>query len=225
MPERQLIHAPPTRVFDGTADVETQVAETIIESGSPRYIVWNNVTDFRLSLDVLGADIFLNDLRNRTRVRVVLDFSDGHTDVQALEPGPLSRTFNGTFNRVTVVLMHVAPEILKHKVTYAAFWRKGSTTTAVDEAETLPKSVVLDSNYPNPFNPTTTVAYTLPRALHVRLTVHDLLGRQVATLADGLQTAGRHEARFEAGNLPSGLYLYALETEGRKLTRTMLLTK
>ncbi|NBC15796.1 MAG: T9SS type A sorting domain-containing protein [Bacteroidetes bacterium] len=71
----------------------------------------------------------------------------------------------------------------------------------------------------------TTIRYALPEPTRVRLAVYDLLGREVATLADGLKPAGRHEAIFEASGLPSGVYLYRLEAAGRVLTGRMVLLK
>lgn len=94
----------------------------------------------------------------------------------------------------------------------------------------LPRRVELVGNYPNPFNPTTTIRYTLPEAQPVRLTVYNVLGAEVAVLVDGQQPAGRHEAawngRDASGKLvPSGLYLYRLETPGQTRSRKMVLLK
>ena len=93
------------------------------------------------------------------------------------------------------------------------------------EREELPVSVKLSRNYPNPFNPETTIEYMLPRAETVRLVVYDLLGREVARLVDGMRPAGRHRVRFRAGELPSGTYVYRLETAGKRHTQTMVLAK
>ncbi len=99
------------------------------------------------------------------------------------------------------------------------------TATPVETADELPERVTLEANYPNPFNPVTTIAYGLDRAAEVRLAVYDVLGRRVATLVEGLMPAGRHAAVFDAAGQASGLYFYTLETPARKLTRTMLLLK
>ncbi|MEM6645891.1 MAG: T9SS type A sorting domain-containing protein, partial [Bacteroidota bacterium] len=80
-------------------------------------------------------------------------------------------------------------------------------------------------NYPNPFNPSTNIGFTVPQASPVSLVVYDLLGRPVQTLVDGTVAAGAHEVVFEAGNLPSGTYVYRLQAGGQTLTRTLVLMK
>ncbi|WP_456426912.1 T9SS type A sorting domain-containing protein [Rhodocaloribacter sp.] len=91
--------------------------------------------------------------------------------------------------------------------------------------ETPPASPTLLGNYPNPFNPTTTINFNLPEAQPVRLAVFNVLGQQVQVLADGPMEAGRHEVRFLAGDLPSGLYLARLATPSGVIVQSMLLAK
>lgn len=76
-----------------------------------------------------------------------------------------------------------------------------------DTAE-LPGRIELNGNYPNPFNPSTTLKYALPYAGDVTVRVFDALGRTVATVEPGSQTAGQHELAFEASDLASGVYFY-----------------
>jgi hypothetical protein len=99
------------------------------------------------------------------------------------------------------------------------------TSTASDANPVLPSAVALEANYPNPFNPQTSIAYSLPSPGAVRLAVHDVLGRQVALLVDGARPAGRHEVSFDGSGLTSGLYLYTIEALGVRTTRSMLLLK
>jgi hypothetical protein len=80
-------------------------------------------------------------------------------------------------------------------------------------------------NYPNPFNPTTNVNFVLPEAANVSLTVFNLLGQQVATLANGNFEAGSHSLVFDASSLTSGLYLVRLEAPGQSVVHRMLLSK
>jgi hypothetical protein len=73
-----------------------------------------------------------------------------------------------------------------------------------------PGDIELYQNWPNPFNPTTTISYSLPHRSHVTLTVFNMLGQPVTTLASGEQGPGYHELQFDASNLASGIYLYRL---------------
>jgi hypothetical protein len=92
------------------------------------------------------------------------------------------------------------------------------------QAET-PAEVVLDGSYPNPFNPRTTIRFALPDAQHVVLAVYDMVGRRVSVLADGVLSAGHHEAQFDAASLPSGMYLYKLSTISGTFVGTTILMK
>ena len=84
---------------------------------------------------------------------------------------------------------------------------------------------MLLGNYPNPFNPETTISYALPQGSKVRLAVYDLLGHEVAVLVDGSQPAGQHTVRFDGGDLPSGSYVYRLQVGEEVVARTMTLVK
>ena len=83
----------------------------------------------------------------------------------------------------------------------------------------------LEPAYPNPFNPTTTIRFSLAESTHARLVIYDMLGRQVQTLADGHHDAGSHSVVFEAGDLPSGAYLYRLTTPSYSTVRKITLSK
>ncbi len=100
-----------------------------------------------------------------------------------------------------------------------------ATITSSEPAPEIPVSATLTSNYPNPFARATTIEYALPASGPVRLVVYDALGREVATLADGAQHAGRHTVVFDGTFLPSGVYLYRLETAGQAHTGLMTLSK
>ncbi len=93
------------------------------------------------------------------------------------------------------------------------------------EAGEVPESVALESNYPNPFNPSTTIVYALPSSRHVTLTLYDVTGRPVRTLGAGMMPAGRHEIRLDAGGLPSGVYLLRLSAGSEVRTRTVTLIR
>ncbi len=96
--------------------------------------------------------------------------------------------------------------------------------TATEETPPL-HATTLSQNYPNPFSVSSEIRFDLSAAGPVTLDVYDLLGRKVATLVSGVLGPGVHRARFEAGALPNGLYVYRLETPSGPLTRTMTLMR
>jgi hypothetical protein len=84
---------------------------------------------------------------------------------------------------------------------------------------------VLAQNFPNPFNPQTTIRFSLPESAPVRLEVYDMLGRRVALLVDRVMEAGWHDAQFDASHLSSGLYGYRLTVGSHAFGRSMLLLR
>lgn len=88
-----------------------------------------------------------------------------------------------------------------------------------------PAAFNLQQNYPNPFNPTTTLAFSLSVAGQVRLEVFDVQGRQIQLLVDQVMPAGTHRVTFNAGNLPSGTYVYRLITPQGLQSKKMALLR
>jgi len=80
-------------------------------------------------------------------------------------------------------------------------------------------------NYPNPFNPSTFIKYQIPKAIKVTLKVFDILGKEIVTLVDRYQEAGSYNVKFDAGKLPSGVYIYRLEAGKFVESKKMILTK
>lgn len=99
------------------------------------------------------------------------------------------------------------------------------TPVSAEETPLHAVEATLHPNYPNPFSGATTVSYTLAQPGHVTITVSDAIGREVAVLVDGPQVSGRHDIRWEAGALSSGVYLVRLETAGARDVRRMVLVR
>lgn len=91
--------------------------------------------------------------------------------------------------------------------------------------EETPKSFLLEGNFPNPFNPSTIIKYQLPSDERVSLKVYDILGREIAVLADDFQKAGRYRVNFDAGRLASGIYIYRIKAGRFTQTRKMIVAK
>ncbi len=109
--------------------------------------------------------------------------------------------------------------------------------TDIEQTETrLPKQFALRQNYPNPFNPTTTISYSIPNgivsseagrqsAVNVALSVYNALGEKITTLVNKEQAPGEYSVRFDARELPSGVYFYTLRAGEYVRSRKMILMK
>jgi subtilisin-like proprotein convertase family protein len=105
-----------------------------------------------------------------------------------------------------------------------------SSLTPVGDDLALPKALSLDGNYPNPFNPSTQIRFSLPSDQRVELAVYDLRGQKIATLINEALRAGRHDVTWlgqddRGRQVSSGTYVYRLTADGRTLTNKMLLLK
>ena len=89
----------------------------------------------------------------------------------------------------------------------------------------MPEAFALHANYPNPFNPTTTIPFTVAQPSHVVLDVYDVAGRRVATLIDGTYPPGYYETPFDARGLASGVYLYRIMMGDFQATRSLVLLR
>jgi hypothetical protein len=106
-------------------------------------------------------------------------------------------------------------------------WAMGLATPIFDKGATLinPREFVLYDNYPNPFNPMTSISFYIPAKTSVRLYVCNTLGQKIATLVDEIKPMGNHTVTFTAPDISSGLYFYTLETRSRAITKKMLFIK
>ena len=91
--------------------------------------------------------------------------------------------------------------------------------------DVVPKNFELSQSYPNPFNPTTTIRYSLPASSSVTLKVFNILGQEVMRLVDGEQRAGAYAVVFDASRLSSGVYFYQLQTDAYSNVKKMMLLK
>ncbi len=103
---------------------------------------------------------------------------------------------------------------------------KGAAASMASVNAVQPEQIALDQNYPNPFNPSTAIGFSLPADTHVRLTIYDVMGREVSRLVDGPMQAGAHRVTWNAASgLSSGMYLYRLQAGTVVQTRVMSLIK
>ena len=140
--------------------------------------------------------------------------SDNHPVEIGRDTGGLTDWYQGTMDEIRIYNRALSGAEINAKPTSV-------NSAAVDS----PKGFYLLQNYPNPFNPSTTMRYGLPIRTQVSLTVFNTLGQQVSILHDGEQEAGYHEVKFDASNLPSGLYFYRIQAGRYTETKTLLLVR
>jgi len=181
----------------------------ILLSGSIVHITWHTVS---------GSEIFYNRSLN----------SGNSWETGAQISSSLSGAYQPNIT-VTGTKVHIIWHDVRNGSTnseiYYDFNPAGNTIGISTINTEVPGAFSLSQNYPNPFNPVTNIKFQLPNAGFVKLTVFDVLGREVETLVNGNLNAGTHNADWNASNHPSGVYFYILETEGFKETKKMILTK
>jgi hypothetical protein len=101
----------------------------------------------------------------------------------------------------------------------------GEQVGIADDTDPIPDEFKLFNNYPNPFNPATTISYILGKPDIVKLCVYNIQGQQIATIHEGVQSAGTHTITWDASEYPSGLYFARLQTPNDAKSIKMLLIK
>ncbi|UCC79716.1 MAG: T9SS type A sorting domain-containing protein [Candidatus Zixiibacteriota bacterium] len=101
----------------------------------------------------------------------------------------------------------------------------GIPAEVTENQQILPSNIALLRNYPNPFNASTNIEFTLPEEAQVELSVYNILGQKVADLFDERKPAGAHSMTWDAGAYPSGVYFARLETEGYSKNIKMVLLR
>lgn len=135
---------------------------------------------------------------------------------------------NGVMNLIPLFVSgFVKPEAYTGTLSYTFTAVDSSMATSVDRADELPETSSLAQNYPNPFNPSTEIVYYLDESGPVRLEVFDMAGKRIATLVEAVLPQGEHRARFDAGGLPTGTYIYRLTIGNgtQTLAKTMTLVR
>ncbi len=117
--------------------------------------------------------------------------------------------------------IQVAEELMDNSISL----KKENSSNLTNEDLNISREYTLLNNYPNPFNPTTIISYSIPNDGMVTLKVYDILGRKIATLVNAEKSVGSYTVSFNGENLSSGIYLYILQINEKMVTKKMLLLK
>lgn len=207
--------------WDGTAwaDAEQVVWEAVQMPGSEPALILHQVWDGDGWVSEARQEILYEQEGSRVRPTQLALQVFGGTWMTVLQE---TYQYDGAGNLVKAEQQLDVGSGLEDYAWYTIRWKH--LATGVEDDET-PGAYALSPAYPNPFNPATTLTYRLSAAGPVSVQVYDALGRQVATLFEGMQVAGTHAVTFEAAGLPSGLYLVRLAAPGFQQTRRVTLMK
>ncbi|MEM8488482.1 MAG: DUF4397 domain-containing protein, partial [Bacteroidota bacterium] len=199
------------------AETGDKVKSVAFEMNPTPFTRTENVTPFALFGDQSG-DYAAGSFADGENTITATPYSETREGGEA--GSALSITFTVTSGSTSKDLVHTGHSEEGER-------ESGGDTIALDDEnfDEQPGSFKLGNNYPNPFNPTTTISFTLPETAEVSLLVYDMLGREVRTLVNGTLASGVNEVVFDAAGLPTGTYLYRLTTPQGSFTKTMLLVK
>ena len=195
------------RTTDGGANWLSQTSGTTISLVDVSFIDVNTGTvvgggwDYPNQYNVIlrttnGGTTWTSQSSGTTKILYGVSFTDANTGAAVGEWGTIIHTTNG-----------------------------GVTFVEEERTHEMPAGFSLSPNYPNPFNPTTSMQYTISSRQFVTLKVYDILGREVATLVNEEKTAEEYEVEFDGTGLPSGIYIYQLKASSFVETRKMILLK
>ena len=163
---------------------------------------------------------------------VDVDLMRGNTVVSVIADSILSGTSAILWQIPSTVTGDSSYKIRIHSVTHPGVadtsdnsFTIGAAVTGISSPQNTVTTYALYQNYPNPFNPATVISYQVPKSSPVALIVFDILGREVRTLVNQEQPAGRYTITFDASNLASGVYFYRMQAAGFVQTRRLLLLR
>ncbi|MAO66161.1 MAG: hypothetical protein CL666_14290 [Balneola sp.] len=171
---------------------------------------------FRLDTSITDIEDLLTDLEVLVSVQpndILLDINEEDLSVTISAPDFVGE---GT---ITVTVTDLDEGSIQASITVIV------ETAVSNELDEMPLEFRLEQNYPNPFNPSTNISFSIPKASMVRMSVYDMLGRNISTLVNERKAAGRYTIRFEAGNLSSGTYIYRIEAGSFTQTKKLMLIK
>ncbi|HQT92080.1 MAG TPA: T9SS type A sorting domain-containing protein, partial [Candidatus Kryptobacter bacterium] len=114
----------------------------------------------------------------------------------------------------------VAPQFVDEMFNAAIAYE--NIVIGVKQSQRQPSFLKLSQNYPNPFNPSTVICFQLSAVSHVSMSVYDILGRKITTLAEGIRSSGTYSVEFDGSRLPSGVYYCRLLVRGVSAEQNIL---
>ncbi|MFZ5948557.1 MAG: DUF1501 domain-containing protein [Stygiobacter sp.] len=168
----------------------------------PIFVIGKNVNG-----GIVGSNPNLSNLDNNGDIKFIYDFRQLYSTI-------LKDHFTMSTEQIKEIL-------LKDFSTIPFI----NSTTSVNDFNSIPNDFTLHQNFPNPFNPSTTIKFELPKEGFVTLKVFDIIGKEIATLVNEKKSPGYYQTDFNANDLPSGTYIYTITVNNYSQSKKMLLIK
>jgi hypothetical protein len=184
---------------------------------------YSSANSLYLSVDYAKSGIVY--LAENKNIFVSIDYGDTFSLYKSLDS-----VIVGIYKKPGSDILYAATKQYIYEITSSSIKSiKQLVTAIVDKPENIPANYVLYQNYPNPFNPSTTITYEIPKSGLVQLKIYDILGREVASLVNAYQSAGKHIVVFDSQQsgkqLSSGVYFFRLKFGSIVLSKKMILLR
>ncbi|HMB90261.1 MAG TPA: right-handed parallel beta-helix repeat-containing protein [Rhodothermales bacterium] len=230
---------------DGIGDAcEGAMTDLVLSlTATPEQVMVGNDLTYTATIHNIGPDealdVTLTDTLNARLTLTSSITSQGTcTDTDGVVDCLLGTIATGDSATVTILVQPTAAAMIANTVhvtstivdtnpasNQATVQTEVMVNTPTEDVADVPRTFALHGNFPNPFNPQTTIRFDVAQATFVRLRVFNAMGQQVATLVEGRYTPGTYEATFDASALPSGVYVYRIKAGHFQAMRTMVLLK
>jgi len=181
-------------------------------------IRWDGLPDLPSEWQLTLKDLHTGQSVN---LREAADYTFGYENTENVQPKKSTGSDDGLYQITPLVLSDEDSEDDDARFIFTVDSEPLSSEIPGD----VPIELELAQNYPNPFNPSTVIRYTVPEQAHIRLTIYDMLGREISVLVNEQQGPGSYDVTWDGTDFTSGMYLYRLEAGSKSMTRRMTLIK
>ncbi len=212
--------------FDSTRNCSNYIFETLWDS------LWANLND---SVKICGY--FLHKCTD-TASRVVFGYNLFHREFSSSFGGGAHLSYNKTsYTEKFGLIYQISGGMGPFGGSYTSFELKGCFISGIVYGDTtlpiglvkiseeIPSDFNILQNYPNPFNPVTNIKFDIPKSSNVKISIFDILGKEISVLVNEELNPGTFEINWDASNFPSGVYFYMIETGDYSESKKMILIK